>query len=71
MIQNNSLSSQTKFDQNQIKNTEVKKIRFGWSIGQPRKQQISPKSDKKRRSSNFRDLRNVKIDFKNLPKLIN
>ena len=26
MIQNNSLSSQTKFNQNQIKNTEVKKI---------------------------------------------
>ena len=28
MIQNNSLSSQTKFNQNQIKNTEVKKIRY-------------------------------------------
>ena len=27
MIQNNSLSSQTKFNQNQIKNTNVKKIR--------------------------------------------
>ena len=27
MIQNNSLSSQTKFNQNQIKNTDVKKIR--------------------------------------------
>ena len=26
MIQNNSLSSQTKFNPNQIKNTEVKKI---------------------------------------------
>ena len=28
MIQNNSLSSQTKFNQNQIKNAEVKKIRY-------------------------------------------
>ena len=28
MIQNYSLSSQTKFNQNQIKDTEVKKIRY-------------------------------------------
>ena len=31
MIQNNLLSSQTKFDQNQIKNTELKKICY-WSL---------------------------------------
>ena len=32
MIQNNSLSSQAKFNQNQIKNTEVKKIRQQTSL---------------------------------------
>ena len=32
ITQNNSLNSQTKFNQNQIENTEVKKIRFGWSV---------------------------------------
>ena len=39
MIQNNSLSSQTKFNQNQIKNAEVKKILdgFGRSVGQAKK----------------------------------
>ncbi len=32
MIQNNSLSSQTKFNQNKMKNVEVKKIRYQMAL---------------------------------------
>ena len=36
MIQNNLLSSQTKFNQNQIKNTEVKKTALAGQLGWPK-----------------------------------